>query len=377
MGLPKPLAQDISDCGRGRLNLITDVPGVTVGHFTLPEGSVRTGVTVVMPDGNAFQSKLPAAAHVINGFGKSVGLIQIDELGTLETPVALTNTLSVPAASQGLIGYMLERNPDIGDTTGTVNPVVMECNDGSVSDIRALAVRPEHVGAAIGVAGALFDEGGVGAGAGMICYGLKGGIGSASRVIHTGGEAFAIGCLVLSNFGSLPDLVVGGLAAGRILARREGGGNAQSGVSLENPTCGTERGSVIVVIATDIPLCDRQLKRVCKRASVGLARTGAFIGNGSGEIALAFSTANRVPHYSEGCFLNLRQLRDDLLDPIFRAVASAVEEAVLSSLFHARTITDRKGRTVMCLADAARLACSETKGGELPELMDRMGIERP
>ncbi|MDR1020275.1 MAG: P1 family peptidase [Synergistaceae bacterium] len=374
MGLPKPLWQDVSDCGRGGLNLITDVPGVSVGHFTLWTESVKTGVTVVMPcDGNAFRSKLPAAAHVINGFGKSAGLIQIDELGTLETPIALTNTLSVPAATQGLISYMLERNPDIGDTTGTVNAVALECNDGAVSDIRALAVEPEHVRLAAGAAGAVFGEGCVGAGAGMICYDMKGGIGSASRIIHAGGETFTLGCLALSNFGSLPDLTIGGLAVGRAIARCAGVRDS-SAAPCDLPA-DAERGSVIVVTATDAPLSDRQLRRICRRASVGIARTGAFIGNGSGEIALAFSTANRVPHYAEGDFLNLRQLRDDLLDPLFRATASAVEESVLSSLFHAHSITDRKGRTVACLADAARLAYAETKSGELSDMMEYMGID--
>jgi D-aminopeptidase len=378
MGLPKPLWQDVSDCERGGLNLITDVPGVSVGHFTLRADSVKTGVTVVMPhDGNAFQSKVPAAAHVINGFGKSAGLIQIDELGTLETPIALTNTLSVAASTEGLIGYMLERNPDIGDTTGTVNPVTLECNDGAVSDIRALAVKPGHVRAAIDSAGATFDEGGVGAGAGMVCYDMKGGVGSASRVVHMGQETFTLGCLALSNFGSLPDLVIGGLAVGRAISRCAGASSwsAFGGLPPGDSPTGTERGSVIVVIATDAPLGDRQLRRICRRASVGLARTGAFIGNGSGEIALAFSTANRVPHYGEGCFLSLRQLRDDCLDPLFRAAASAVEESVLSSLFHAHTITGRNGQTVICLADAARMAYAETHSGELSEMMCRLGIE--
>jgi D-aminopeptidase len=372
MGLPKPW-QDASGCPKGALNLITDVPGVTVGHFTLLTESLKTGVTVIMPGhGNVFLNKLPAAAHVINGFGKSSGLIQIEELGSLETPIALTNTLSVPAAMQGLIGYMLERNPDIGDTTGTVNPVVMECNDGALSDIRALAVTPEHVRLAIDGAGKIFDEGGTGAGAGMVCYGMKGGIGSSSRIIHMDGETFTLGCLVLSNFGVLSDLTVGGLAVGRSLAGRE---DAPNDGADAVPADETEHGSVIVVIATDVPLSDRQLKRLCRRASVGLARTGAFIGHGSGEIALAFSTGNRLPHYGEECFLNLRQLRDDRLDPIFRAAAGATEESVLSSMFHARTTTDRRGKSCLCLADAVRLAYRETKSEALSKLTEYMDIK--
>jgi D-aminopeptidase len=330
--------------------------------------SLKTGVTVVVPRrGNVFLNKLAAAAHVINGFGKSAGLIQIEELGALETPIALTNTLSVPAVMQGLVEYMLARNPDIGDTTGTVNPVVMECNDGALNDIRALAVTPAHVGLAIESASEIFSEGGVGAGAGMVCYDLKGGIGSSSRIIDIGGETFSLGCLVLSNFGVLSDLTVGGLAVGRALARRP---DAQSGGDDA-----AERGSVIVVIATDVPMSDRQLKRICRRASVGLARTGAFIGHGSGEIALAFSTGNSLPHYGDERFLNLRQLRDDLLDPLFRAAVSAVEESVLSSMFHARTVTDHGGGVRLSLADAARAAYRETKSEELSKLMEYMDIK--
>jgi D-aminopeptidase len=377
MGLPKPLWQDVSDCERGERNLITDVMGVTVGHFTLNTESLKTGVTVIMPQqDDVFQNKLPAAAHVINGFGKSVGLVQIDELGTLETPIVLTNTLSVPAVMHGLIGYMLARNPDIGDTTGTVNPVVMECNDGTASDIRALAVEPGHVQLAMDGASDKFAEGDVGSGAGMLCYDLKGGIGSSSRILRVGEEAFVLGCLVMTNFGSLRDLTVGGVPIGRSLARYFDG---QRPPEPREGTSGgpgrEERGSVIIVIATDAPLGDRQLKRLCRRSAVGLARTGAFIGNGSGEIALAFSVANRVPHCGDGGFLSLRQIRDDCLDPLFRAVVSSTEEAVLSSLLHAKTITGRDGRTHPCLADAMRRVYLESGDEELSNVMEYLGIE--
>jgi D-aminopeptidase len=380
VGLPELLWQDVSDCGRGTRNLITDVPGVTVGHFTLGAGNIKTGVTVVMPQqDNVFLNKLPAAVHVINGFGKSLGLLQIDEFGTLETPIALTNTLSAPAAAQGLIEYLLARNPDIGDTTGTVNPVVMECNDGTVSDIRALAVKPDHVRLAIDRAGEFFAEGDIGSGAGMLCYGLKGGVGSSSRILRAGGETFALGCLVLTNFGFSEDLTIGGIAVGRCLARYFDTLESQTPEleTLPNTQATSDReehGSVIIILATDAPLNERQLKRLCKRSAVGLARTGSFIGNGSGEIAIAFSTANRVPHYSDSEFLTLRQIRDDRLDPLFRAAASATEEAVVSSMFHAKTVTDRCGKTRLCLLDAVRRVYSATKSEELSKLMRHLGV---
>ena len=185
MGLKQPLRGDREDSRKGVRNLITDVPGVTVGHCTIKNDRLYTGVTAILPQqDNVFLHKLPAAVHVINGFGKSAGLVQVEELGTLEAPILLTNTLSVPMAGHALVKYMLEQNPDIGDKTGTVNTVVMECNDGSINDIRALGVTEEHVQHALDVADKAFAEGDVGAGSGMICYDLKGGIGSASRIVH-------------------------------------------------------------------------------------------------------------------------------------------------------------------------------------------------
>ena len=341
MGLDRPLPQDICDCPRGKRNRITDVPGVRVGHATLHRGARQTGVTAIIPQpDNLFRRKLCAAVQVINGFGKSVGLVQIDELGTLETPVLLTNTFAVGTASTELIRYMMEQNPDIGDTTGTVNPVVLECNDGYLNDIRTLAVTGRHVRAALDAADTDFAEGAVGGGTGMCCYGLKGGIGSSSRLLRFDDTTYTLGCLVMSNFGSLRDLTVGGVAVGRTLTRPQ--------------PVPEEKGSIIVVLATNLPLNDRQLRRLCRRASVGITRTGSFIGTGSGEIALAFSTANRVEHYEKRAVVPMVGFNENRINEVFRATVSAVEESVLSSLTHARTTVGRAGHTRLCLQDALR-----------------------
>ncbi|NLT57493.1 MAG: P1 family peptidase [Clostridiales bacterium] len=340
MGLRQRLWGDVSASPTGPRNLITDVPGVAVGHCDIRGEGLYTGVTAVLPCAdNPFLHKLPAAAHVINGFGKSCGLVQIAELGTLESPILLTNTLSVPMAGHALVEHMLVQNPDIGDKTGTVNTVVMECNDGGISDIRALSVQPGHVRAALEAAGPDFEEGAVGAGSGMTCYGLKGGIGSASRVLDLAGGRYTLGCLVLTNFGFLGDLTFCGVHLGERLAAR----------SRE-----AEQGSIILLLATDLPLSDRQLGRLCRRASMGIARTGAFTGNGSGEIALAFSTANRIPHYDDGGLQRAAHLPDSRLDPVFRAVVSSVEESILSSLCHAETVVGRSGKPTRCLREALR-----------------------
>lgn len=360
MGLSKPLYDNLSDCPAGPRNLITDVPGVRVGHCTLNRTGVKTGVTAILPHtGNTFREKLPAAVHVINGFGKSAGLVQIEELGTLESPIVLTNTFGVGTALTAVVKSMLAQNPDIGDTTGTINAVVMECNDGEVNDIRALAVEEQHVLQALGNAGETFDEGCVGAGTGMCCYDLKGGIGSASRVVTIDGQPFTLGALVLSNFGFMRDLTVYGYRVGRLL------GAAAKQKQLE------EQGSIITILATDIPLSDRQLRRLCKRAGVGVTRTGAFVGNGSGEIVVGFSTANRLEHYNEADLLTLRGMSENNIDNLFRATVSAVEEAVLSSLVHAVTTIDRNGDPRICFADAVKELPPDP---QLQAMIDRLGL---
>ena len=322
----------------GPLDKISDVPGVTVGHCTLADGDVQTGVTALLPhQGDIFHDKVMAASHVINGFGKTTGLVQIDELGTLETPILFTNTLSVGTVETALVKYMLDKNPDICETTGSVNPVVCECNDSGLNDIRGLHVTEENALAALADCRADFAEGAVGAGRGMRCHGLKGGIGSASRVVELDGKQYTIGALVLSNHAVFDDLVVAGTPI-------------QSLLEAHIPPH-EDKGSIITVLATDIPLSERQLRRLCHRALVGLSRTGSFCGNGSGEIVIAFTTANRVPHYSEKAILPMGMLHDDAINPLFRAVAECVEESVLSSLLHAETVTGHHGRTVRCLSN--------------------------
>lgn len=323
----------------GRNNSVTDVEGVLVGHVTLKEGSVKTGVTAVLPHpGNIFKEKVMASSYVINGFGKTGGTIQIEELGTIETPIILTNTLSVGAAYDALVEYMLEQNEDIGISTGTVNPVICECNDGYLNDIRGRHVKKEHVLQSIKNAGVVFEEGAAGAGTGMSCYGLKGGIGSSSRIVTLDGKKHTLGVMVLSNFGVKEDLIIHGLNAGeRIweeISERE-----------------KEKGSIIVLVATDIPLSERQLKRVAKRAGVGLCRTGSFIGNGSGDIVISFSTANRILHYQQKDIVEIKVINEDKIDEVFRAAAEATEEAVLNSLICAEETVGRNGHVRHALKD--------------------------
>lgn len=312
----------------GKNNLITDVLGVRVGHVTLKSGDINTGVTAIIPhEGNIFKEKLVACSHVINGFGKTVGTVQIEELGTLETPILLTNTLSVGLVSDALIEYMLKENEDIGVTTGTINPVVCECNDGYLNCIRERNVGRKNVFESMENADVIFKEGAVGAGTGMTCYGFKGGIGSASRIIELDGKEYTIGVLTLTNFGRGEDLIVDGEKIGE-----------------EVFCCNEEdKGSCIIIVAMDIPLSYRQIKRICKRASVGMARTGSFIGNGSGEIVIGFSTANKIYHYEQQDIINIKIINEDKINLIFRGVAESVEEAVLNSLVCAETLKGRDG----------------------------------
>ncbi|MCC2258017.1 P1 family peptidase [Intestinimonas aquisgranensis] len=337
MGLPENSGFDLhAKWPRGERDLITDVPGVKVGHVTLKEGDIHTGVTAVLPHGgNCFQDKVMAGVSVINGFGKSVGLIQIQELGTIETPILLTNTLSVGTACQELTRYMLEGNPDIGVTTGTVNCVVTECNDGRLNDIRGLHVRPEHVREALANASEDFEEGAVGGGTGMVCLGLKGGIGSASRRVEVDDQTYTVGALVMSNFGAPGNLIIGGKHYDTNLGRDER----------------KDEGSIIMLLATDIPLNERQLSRLAKRSMVALGRVGSYCGNGSGDIAIAFTTANRLPHYSEKNILETKMFYDENIDRVFVAGVEAVEEAIISSLYHAETTTGVRGNCYLGLRD--------------------------
>lgn len=322
----------------GPLNSITDVPGLGVGHVTISAGAVNTGVTAIVPQpGNLFQTKLTAAVEVINGFGKSVGLVQLAELGSLETPILLTNTFGVGTCGNALIRHALGQNPEIGRMTSTVNPVVCECNDGVLSDIQAMAVTEADALRAIGAAGEEVAEGSVGAGTGMIAFGFKGGIGTASREVMLQGRGHVLGVLVLANFGRAGDLV---LPDGRRPDPR---------VPPE-----PEKGSIIVVLATDLPVDQRQLARICRRAGAGIARTGAFYGHGSGDIVLGFTTRNRIAHQPSSDVSTIERMSDNRIDDAFRAACEATEEAILNAMCAATTVAGRDGATPPLLSEWLR-----------------------
>ncbi|SDR62380.1 D-aminopeptidase [Rhizobiales bacterium GAS191] len=319
-------------CGHlapGARNTIADVPGVAVGHRTLISGELRTGVTAILPHGgDVFRDKPVAAAHVLNGFGKSIGLMQVEELGQLETPVLLTNTFSVGLCGNALIRRAVAANPQIGRRTSTVNPVVCECNDGYLSDIQAMAVTEADAIAAIAAAQEEFELGAVGAGAGMSCFGFKGGIGSSSRRLVLDGADHHLGVLVLANFGRAGDL--------RLPDGRRPGLDAAAAAE-------SERGSVIVIMATDVPMEHRQLRRVIRRAGAGLAWCGSFFANGSGDVFFGFTTANRVPHEAKTDLIAHRVLAEQRIDLLFEAMAEATQEAVLDALAAADTVIGRDG----------------------------------
>ena len=320
----------------GPSNAITDIDGVTVGHRTVDGGELRTGFTALLPhQGNLFREKLPAGVDVINGFGKSAGLIQVEELGTLESPILLTNTFAVGTGVNALIRRAVAGNPEIGRSTGTVNPVVMECNDGWLSDIQAMALSEADALAAIETASVTFDQGSVGAGTGMSAFGFKGGIGTASRVFGLAGAEYGLGALVLANFGRPGDLV---LPDGRKPHPRDAG-QAE------------ERGSVIVLLATNVPLESRQLKRVARRAGAGLARLGAYYGNGSGDISLAFSTACRIRHFEESDLIARDILNENRIDVLFQAAAETTQEAVLNAMIASPAMRGRGRNKRPSLAD--------------------------
>jgi D-aminopeptidase len=322
----------------GPLNAITDVAGVRVGHVTVTKGrDVRTGVTAVLPhDGNLFQDKVPAGISVANGYGKLTGVTQVRELGTLETPVILTNTLSVWTAAEALVDWTLGLPGN--ERVGSVNPVVGETNDGWLNDIRGRHVTKAHVLEAIDqAAGGPVAEGAVGAGTGTTCFNYKGGIGTASRRLPAARGGWTVGILVQTNFGGA--LTIGGRPVGRLLGAKAGSEEASGD------------GSCMIVAATDAPLDARNLERLAKRALLGIARTGGYFSNGSGDYALAFSTAPeaRVPHGSRDRTRAATLLRDEAVSPLFQAAAEAAEEAILNSLFKAVRTEGRDGRVAEAL----------------------------
>ena len=331
--MDKQLELTVGSLPHGRRNGITDVAGVRVGHATLDHDGTHTGVTVILPcDGNAYVRKPVAAAHVLNGFGKTCGLMQVQELGCLETPIALTNTLCVGRVADALITHTLHESAREGLVPPTtINPVVGETNDGRINDICNRAVSEKDVLSALESASRDFARGAVGAGRGTVCFGLKGGIGSSSRLVRACGETFTVGVLVQSNFGHMQDLMVCGNPIGKRIAGQL--------ASEELP----ERGSVLAVVATDAPLTSRQLGRVIRRATVGLVRCGSYMGHGSGDVFIGFTTANCKGYSQTDKALELRVLPEEQLDGLFRACGEATEEAVLDSLISAEPMRGRDG----------------------------------
>jgi D-aminopeptidase len=329
---PRELGIRLGVLPTGQHNALTDVPGVAVGHVSLIHGdSVRTGVTAIRTHtGDPFREKTPAAAFVLNGFGKTCGLPQVEELGVLETPILLTGTLNVPRVADALISWTLRENPEVL----SVNPLVGECNDGYLNDIQGRHVLAEHVFDAIdGAAVGPVDGGAVGAGVGMTCYGFKGGIGTASRA--TGG--FMVGALVLANFGAREELRIDGVPVGRELQE-------EPSPSPPPPGRGDAiEGSCMVIIGTDAPLDARQLTRLARRGGLGLARTGSVASHGSGDFIIAFSNAQTVPHRPPSSTFSRYVLAEDSLTTFFQAVVESVEEAVIDALFRAETTRGRDG----------------------------------
>jgi D-aminopeptidase len=318
----------------GRLNAITDVEGVKVGHVTLIKGNdIRTGVTAILPhSGNLFTEKVPAAIYLGNGFGKLMGYTQVEELGNIEAPILLTNTLNVGIVADGLIEYMLDLPGN--QNVRSINPIVGETNDGWLNDIRSRAVRQHHVREAIEkAAGGPVAEGSVGAGTGTRCFGFKGGIGTSSRQLPESQGGCTVGVLVQTNFGGI--LTINGAPVGRELATQ---------VSRRN-----EDGSCMIVVATDAPILSRNLKRLAKRAILGLARTGSVMSNSSGDYVIAFSTAKALRVGAEKRSDSGELMSNDEMSILFRAVVEATEEAVYNSLFKATSIIGRDNHSCEAL----------------------------
>jgi D-aminopeptidase len=337
----------------GKWNAITDVAGVRVGHKTLVEGdSIRTGVTAILPHGgNLFQKKVPAAVYVGNGFGKAAGFLQVRELGNLETPIVLTNTLAVGVAVDAVVGWTLAQPGN--EAVRSVNAVVGETNDGGLNDIRARRVTGKDVAAAIEAAkdGAV-PEGSVGAGTGTAALGWKGGIGTSSRVLPTRLGGYTVGALVQSNFAGI--LTIDGVRVGEKLGRYDFRDSIEAGAL-------SEKGSCMIVIATDAPLSSRNLERLARRAVLGLARVGSYMSNGSGDFVIAFSTRNSEDYAPSARTRTVEEVQNDFVSPLFLAAVESVEEAVYNSLTRATTVTGN-GRTLDAIPiDRLRAILAERK----------------
>ncbi len=363
----RPRARDlgltIGIFNTGEYNAITDVPGVHVGQTTVVEGSrVRTGVTAILPHkGNLYSSRVPAAIHVGNGFGKLLGVTQVKELGEIETPILLTCTLCVWNAADAMVEWLLGQ--DEMENVRSINPVVGETNDGRLNDIRSRPIEAHHVVAALESAtNGPVTEGAVGAGAGTVAFGWKGGIGTSSRVLPESLGGYNLGVLVQSNFGGI--LQIGGAPVGIELGQYSFSGQVSREQAPDPEEDIHEWGSIMMVIATDAPLSDRNLERVARRAVMGLSRTGSYASNGSGDYVIAFSTANSVRRSSASEIHELEDLPNGRISALFQATVEATEEAIYNSLFKAETVTSN-GRTVEALPIT-----------ETAEILKRYGVIR-
>ena len=345
---------NIGNMSPGVKNHIGDVGNISIGHTTIiksegklipGKGPIRTGVTVVLPHrGDIFHKKVPAAAYIMNGFGKATGIPQIMELGNIETPIAITNTLNVGIVWDAIIEWILNKNPFIGITEGSVSPIVTECNDGYFNDIRGRHVKASHVLDALEKAEKINDyaEGVVGAGTGMRAFDLKSGVGSSSRIIQTENNRFTVGALSVPNYGNLADLMILGIPVGKELINKN---------FLEKTKKRTTQGSIISIIATDAPVTFRQLLRIAKRAVIGIARTGSIIGSTSGDFIIAFSTANIIDWNSKNEIESYKVIEKDgdIINQLFRATIEATEESILNALFKACTLTGRDDRILKAI----------------------------
>lgn len=341
----RELGLEFGDLPTGLHNAITDVPGVQVGHCTVTEGEgksefgkgpLRTGVTAIVPTSpsDIISQKMQAAAHVINGFGKSVGLLQVDEMGLIETPILITSTLNVGKVADGLLEYLIV---DEGLEWPSINPIVMECNDFFLSEALGRHLGGEHVARAmLAASGGPVAEGAVGGGTGTSAYGYKGGVGTSSRAIECEGESFTLGALVVTNMGGRADLTIKGVRVGKKLKDEK--------AVVKDPG-----GSIIMVIATDAPLSETQLRRVAARATHGLARTGSYSADNSGDIVLAFSTTRRIPIAPGSATFELRELANIHINSFFAAAADAIEESILNAMFMAETTIGRDGNRLRAL----------------------------
>ena len=363
----RPRARDlgltIGIFNTGEYNAITDVPGVHVGQTTVVEGSrVRTGVTAILPHkGNLYSSRVPAAIHVGNGFGKLLGVTQVKELGEIETPILLTCTLCVWNAADAMVEWLLGQ--DEMENVRSINPVVGETNDGRLNDIRSRPIEAHHVVAALESAtNGPVTEGAVGAGTGTVAFGWKGGIGTSSRVLPESLGGYNLGVLVQSNFGGI--LQIGGAPVGIELGQYSFSGQVSREEAPGPEEDIHEWGSIMMVIATDAPLSDRNLERVARRAVMGLSRTGSYASNGSGDYVIAFSTANSVRRSSASEIHEVEDLPNGRISALFQATVEATEEAIYNSLFKAETVTSN-GRTVEALPIT-----------ETAEILKRYGVIR-